>query len=77
MQAVFFYLTGRKFRPLQFLIFMLISSCFADDLGVVGKIYPISEPDMIAWIKSKASAMIQNGQWQQIQTQAINKAKCN
>ena len=81
MKINYFGRTGHNFLPvprlyLSFAIALLIaSSCFADDLGVVGKTYPISEPDMIAWIKSKASAMIQNGQWQQIQTQAINKAK--
>lgn len=58
-------------------IFMLIAmmNCFADDLGVVGKTYPISEPDMIDWIKAKATHMVQTGQWQQIQNQAIAKVK--
>jgi conjugal transfer pilus assembly protein TraW len=49
--------------------------CYAEDLGVVGKTYPILEPDMIEWIKAKADIMIKNGQWQQIQNQAIVKVK--
>ena len=48
---------------------------YAEDLGVVGKTYPIAEPDMIEWIKAKADTMIKNGQWQQIQNKAILKAK--
>lgn len=61
-------------------ILLLLLSTFtvlshAEDLGVVGKIYPITEPDMIEWIKSRAKTMMQNGQWQQLQNQAIVKAK--
>jgi len=47
----------------------------AEDLGIVAKTYPIVEPDMIEWIKNKAEVMIKNGQWQQIQNQAIINAK--
>lgn len=48
---------------------------YAEDLGVVGKTYPILEPDMIEWIKFKADVMIKSGQWQQIQNKAISNAK--
>jgi conjugal transfer pilus assembly protein TraW len=58
-----------------FLLITIIASSFADNLGVVGKTYPITEPDMIAWIKSKANAMVQNGQWEQLQKQAIATTK--
>lgn len=47
----------------------------ADDLGTIGKTYPINEPDMIEWIKSRASGMMQSGEWNQIQQQAINKTR--
>ena len=58
------------------LIFSVIfASIFAEDLGVVAKTYPIAEPDMIAWIKSKATTMMQNGEWQNLQTQTINNVK--
>jgi conjugal transfer pilus assembly protein TraW len=50
-------------------------NCYADNLGVVGKTYPITEPDMIDWIKSKADAMVKSGEWKKIQNQAIAKAK--
>jgi conjugal transfer pilus assembly protein TraW len=47
----------------------------AEDLGVVGKTYPIIEPDMIDVIKAKAKYMIDSGQWAEIESQAIIKAK--
>lgn len=47
----------------------------AEDMGVVGKVYPITEPDMIEWIKSRANTMMQNGQWQQLQNKAIINTK--
>ncbi len=62
-----------RIKKLIFLVF--IFSVNADDLGIVGKVYPIAEPDMIDWIKAKATAMVKNGQWQEIQNKAIAKAK--
>lgn len=57
------------------LILLLINYSFGEDLGVIAKVYSISEPDMIEWIKNKAKIMIQNGGWQQIQNQAIVNAR--
>ena len=47
----------------------------AEDLGVIAKTYPIIEPDMIEWIKNKATTMMQNGQWDNIKNQAISNVK--
>lgn len=52
-----------------------LSVSIADNIGVVGKTYPINEPDMIEWIKSKAAAMMKSGEWQQIQNKAIENAR--
>ena len=62
-------------KLLLLLLFLSGANSYADNLGVVGKTYPVSEPDMIEWIKSKASAMVKSGEWQKIQNQAIAKAK--
>lgn len=62
-------------KLLKILLIGLTVSSFADDLGTFGKVYPINEPDMIDWIKGKAAAMVQSGQWQQIQNKAITDAK--
>lgn len=56
-------------------IVFIFNSIYADNLGTVGKVYPIAEPDMIDWIKAKAAAMVKNGQWHEIQNKAIAKAK--
>ena len=53
----------------------IIAIANADNLGVVGKTYPVSEPDMIEWIKNKAAAMMKSGEWQRIQDKAIAGAK--
>lgn len=57
------------------LIGLTVVNVSAEDLGTVAKSYPIAEPDMIDWIKARAQTMMQNGQWQQIQNQAVAKAK--
>ena len=64
-----------KFVKLGISFILFSGWLYADNLGVVGKTYPIAEPDMIEWIKAKANAMMQSGEWQQIQKQAIAKTK--
>ena len=64
-----------KIKNLLWGSLFILSNAYGDNLGVVGKTYPISEPDMIEWIKAKASALVKSGEWQKIQTQAIAKTK--
>ena len=58
-------------------VIMICVNCaiYAEDLGVIAKTYPIIEPDMIEWIKNKATTMMQNGQWDNIKNQAISNVK--
>lgn len=57
-------------------LFLVIISVFAsaEDMGSVGNLYPISEPDMIDYIKAKAGNMMQNGEWENVQKKAIQTA---
>ena len=66
---------NQKMKKLFLLIILTAKIAFCENLGVVGKVYPIAEPDMIDWIKAKAAAMVKNGQWQEIQNKAIARAK--
>ena len=43
-----------------------VNNCFSDDLGIVGQ---------IDWIKSRATTMVKNGEWQKLQTQAIKNTR--
>lgn len=54
-----------------------LSNVYADaeNLGIVAKTYTINEPDMIEWIKTRVTGMMQNGEWEQIQKQAVANAK--
>lgn len=59
------------------IVLILATVCgisIAEDLGSVGRIYPVAEPDMIEWIKSKAATMMKNGEWDNIQKKAIQDA---
>lgn len=47
----------------------------ADNLGIVGKTYLITEPDLIDVIKAKAKNLIDTGQWAKLQEQTISRAK--
>ncbi len=57
---------------------LLMVACFhgnAENLGIVGKAYPIAEPDMIEWIKMRALTMMKDGRWQRIESRAIANAR--
>jgi len=62
-------------KLIKILLLSMAIKAGAEDLGVVGKTYLIVEPDMIEWIKSRADTMMKNGQWEQIQKQAIDKTQ--
>ena len=48
---------------------------YAEDLGVVGKTYPINEPDLIDVIKGRAKNLIDTGQWDKIKEKTVANAK--
>lgn len=49
--------------------FCLYSPLYAKDLGVVSKIYPINEIDLLDFIKDKIELMEKNGRWEKIQNE--------
>lgn len=50
-----------------FLFFILASHLSAKDLGVMGDIYPIEEPDFLEFLQSRAAVIEKNGGLQQLQ----------
>lgn len=52
------------------LCLILSSHSNAHDLGVVGKIYPIKETDLLELIQTRIVTMQKNGDWQKLQDQA-------
>lgn len=49
---------------------LLLSACllcpsimFAKDVGVIGQVFPILEPDLLAYMQAKAAKMLQDGEW--------------
>lgn len=62
----------KKLIPLLWIISCGVS--IAEDMGTVGRTYPVAEPDMIEWIKARAATMMQNGEWDNIQKKAIQTA---
>jgi len=39
------------------------SMASAKDVGVIGEVFPIEEPDLLAYMKTKAAKMVQDGEW--------------
>lgn len=53
------------------ILFLFLSSLsFAKDLGVVGRVYPIKETDLLEFIQNKVLIMQQNGEWKKLQNQS-------
>ena len=40
----------------------------AKNLGVMGPVYPIEEPDFLQFIKTRVETLENNGQWQKVET---------
>ena len=51
------------------------ASVSARDLGNFGEVFPIAEPDLLALIKGKISAMIADGGMERLTTEMQNKAR--
>lgn len=51
------------------LVFIFIAPAYAQDLGVVGEIYPIQEEDILVFILHRIAAMQETGEWQTLQNQ--------
>lgn len=47
----------------------LSATSFAKDLGVVGKVYPIKETDLLEFIQQRVKVMQQNGEWNKLNEQ--------
>ena len=50
---------------------------FANDLGVMGKIYPIEEEDFLMFIQKRIQHMQQDGEWSTLQNQFRDRVAAN
>ena len=48
---------------------------YAENLGQIGKTYPIEEPNLIDHIKSQASRAVANGSWKKMQQKIIKQTE--
>jgi conjugal transfer pilus assembly protein TraW len=55
---------------------IFIATCtIAEDLGKLGKTYPIGEDNLLAFIKSRATQMMQSGEWEKLHQRVIKKTE--
>lgn len=62
-------------NKLIFGLIFLASCTFAEDLGKLGKTYPIGEDNLLALIKNRASQMVQSGEWEKLHQRVIKKTE--
>lgn len=63
-----------KSATIGFFLLSIISGTYADNLGVYGTIYPITEMDMRLWIQSKLQTMKKSGElekWEKYSKKSI------
>jgi len=57
-------LVAKSVGLLMALLCLFISTtASAKDVGVIGEVFPIEEPDLLAYMKNKAAQMMQDGEW--------------
>lgn len=59
---------------------MLLFTCFvisvnAEDLGIIGKTYPIGEQNLLDYIKTRAATVVKDGTWKKYQQELIAKTE--
>lgn len=64
-----------KKNKVSILLLCLIASISAEDLGVIGKTYPIGEQNLLDYIKTRAAKMVNDGTWQKYQQELIAKTE--
>lgn len=57
------------------ILLISITEAFAEDLGKIGKVYPIGEQSLLEYIKSRASKMIADGSWEKLRQTAVKKTE--
>ncbi len=58
-------------KKLLWLIILLTHHAFSEDLGAIGKTYPIGEQNLMDYIKSRATTLVNNGQWENLRKKAV------
>lgn len=58
-----------------YLLLCICMSVYAEDLGKIGKTYPIGEQSLLEYIQNKAAKMVQDGTWEKIRQKEINKTE--
>ena len=48
---------------------------YSKNIGVIGEVYPIGEFDLLVWMKSKAQALLDNGEWQKLMSQRLTEVQ--
>lgn len=56
-----------KWINAMFILLCMTASCFANDLGVIGEVYPIIEEDFLVFIQNRVATLQHNGGWSDIQ----------
>lgn len=66
-------MTFKRITGFAFVAAALFASAqiMAEDLGVIGKVYPIAEQDAVEQIKEKLTAMQKNGELDKLQHEAV------
>lgn len=62
-------------RPSTLLFLLMIGSAQAEHLGTHGRVFQISEPDMIAVIKARIQAKIDSGEFDRLKAKAQEEAR--
>lgn len=59
-------------KKLYCLLMIIVANlAISEDLGIIGKTYPIGEQNLMDYIKSRATTLVNNGQWENLRKKAV------
>lgn len=62
-------------NKLIIILLLSITIVSAEDLGKIGKTYPIGEQSLLEYIKNRASKMVADGSWEKLRQTAVKKTE--
>lgn len=62
-------------NKLIIILLLSITTVSAEDLGKIGKTYPIGEQSLLEYIKARASKMVADGSWEKLRQTAVKKTE--
>lgn len=64
-----------KMNKIILMLFLSVRLAYSEDLGKLGKTYPIGEDSLLEYIQNRASQMLKSGEWEKMRQLAVKRTE--